>query len=259
MNRPQCLAVEKQNGHISHFCPWDRDCEIITVDFAYIFAYTAIMDTKSATLDPIPVSYDFLKDMYKEYRSPKDKISRLVRDGSLIRLRKGLFMPFSDNVGGISSLGAAANLLLGPSYVSLQTALSFYGMIPEQVFAVRSMTTRRGKLIPTPIGRFDYRTVRKDYFSIGIRTAVRDSVSFLIASPEKAVCDMIIATAGLKIQSKKAMRAFLEDDMRIQFPENRRPDMADIDKVLETGIKRREIHYLREYMKEYIEDARQSI
>ena len=209
------------------------------------------MNTKSALYGSIPLTYDFLKEQYKDYRSPKDKISRLVKEGTLIRLKKGLFLPSSDKEGGISSLGAAANLLLGPSYMSFQTALSYYGMIPEQVFAIRSMTTKRSVSIQTPVGRFDYRTVRKDYFSIGVRSVVHDSASFLIASPEKAICDMIVVTAGLKIQSKKAMRAFLEEDMRIQFPENRLPDLAVIDRVLETGIKRREMRFL----KEFIEDA----
>jgi len=213
------------------------------------------MNTKTATFGSIPLTYDFLKEQYKEYRSPKDKISRLVKEGALIRLKKGLFLPSSYKEGGISSLGIAANLFLGPSYVSLQTALYYYGMIPEQVFAIRSMTTKRGVSIQTPVGRFDYRTARKDYFSIGVRSVVHDSASFLIASPEKAICDMIVVTAGLKIQSKKAMREFLEDDMRIQLPENRPPDLVVIDKVLETGIKRREMRFLKEYMKEFIEDA----
>jgi len=206
------------------------------------------MDAKSANRILIPVTYDFLKEQYKKYRSPKDKISRLVKEGELIRLKKGLFLPSSDKPGEIFSLGAAANLLYGPSYVSLQTALSYYGMIPERVFAIRSMTTKRGRSFDTPAARFDYCTVRKDVFSIGVRSVVHDGVSFLIASPEKAICDLIIAASGLRIQSKKAMREFIEEDMRIQLPDNEQPDLSIIDKALETGIKRREIHFLKEYI-----------
>jgi len=226
-----------------------------SVDFVSIFDYNANMDTKFAINNKgtqAPISYDFLKEQFKEYRSPKDKISRLVKEGKLIRLKKGLFLPSSDKNSDIFSLGAAANSLYGPSYVSLHTALSYYGMIPERVYSIRSMTTKRGKTFKTSVGWFDYSTAGKEYFPIGIRSVNYDEVSFLIASPEKAICDMIMVTSGLRIQSAKAMRKFIEDDMRIELPDDEPVEFSVIDRVLETGIKRREMQLLREY----IENAR---
>ena len=137
------------------------------------------MNTKSTIQMPIPATYDFLKEQYKEYRSPKDKISRLAAEGSLIRLRKGFYLPATAE----RQAELAANLLHGPSYISLETALSFYGMIPERVYAIRSVTTKRSKLYKTPIGRFEYFTAKEGYFSVGVRSAIHGSASILIASP----------------------------------------------------------------------------
>jgi len=58
-------------------------------------------------------------------------------------------------------------------------------MIPERVFVIRSMTTKRAKNFETPFGNFDYTTVSADYFSIGIRQEiVENQYTFLIATPE---------------------------------------------------------------------------
>jgi len=221
---------------------------IILVDFASIFEYNANMSAKSTITTqiistPFPLTYDYLKERYKDYHSPKDKISRLAAEGTLIRLKKGFYLPATDN----KPTELVANLLLGPSYVSLETALSYYGMIPERVYAVRSVTTKRSKAYKTPIGRFEYLTVKEGYFSVGVRSASNEFYRFLIASPEKAICDMIALTPGLKIQSLKAMREYIEEDIRIDLPEEVSLDVSVIKRVAETGVKRREMSFLLEY------------
>ena len=205
------------------------------------------MDANLAKKAPVPVTYDVLKEQYKTYSSPKDKIARLAIGGELIRLKKGLFLPAPMDGEAGCPRELAANVIRGPSYVSLQTALAFYGMIPERVFAIRSMTLKRGKIYQTPIGRYEYITAKQDYFSIGIRSASANGVYFLIASPEKAVCDMIVVTAGLRIQSGKAMREYIEEDMRIDISVIEPVDLSVFDRVMETGIKKREIRLLKEY------------
>ena len=207
------------------------------------------MNTKTAVNVQVPVTYDYLKTRFSSYRSPKDKISRLTASGELIRLKKGLYLPVPENGDNAAPPELIANMLFGPSYVSLESALSFYGMIPERVYSVRSVTTKRGRVFETPVGRFDYSKARRDYFSIGIRPVFRESVCFLIAAPEKAICDMIIMTAGLKIQSVKAMREYIEEDMRIDINDIGAIDMSIIDHVFNTGIKKREIGFLKEYIK----------
>ena len=205
------------------------------------------MGAESAMELTVPVTYDVLKEKYRSYNSPKDKIARLVSAGDLTRLKKGLFLPCSFENAAAASRVLIANVLRGPSYVSLQTALSYYGMIPERVYSTRSMTTKRSKVYQTQLGRFDYSSVKPEYFSIGIKSLEADGVSFLIASPEKAICDMIVATPKLRIQSAKAMREYLEEDMRIDISILEAIDFSIFDSVIATGVKRREIGLLKEY------------
>ena len=205
------------------------------------------MDAKSAMGLMVPITYDVLKEKYRAYNSPKDKIARLVSAGELIRLKKGLFLPCTLDNAALVPRELIANIIRGPSYVSMQTALEYYGMIPERVYSVRSMTTKRSKIYMTQLGRFEYRSAKLEYFSIGIKSFSMDGVSFLIASPEKAVCDMIAVTPKLRIQSAKAMREYLEEDMRIDFSNLEVIDFSIFDKVVEAGVKRKEMGLLKEY------------
>jgi len=207
------------------------------------------MDAKSAITGSIPVTYDVLTEQYNMYRSPKDKIARLAANGELVRLKKGLFYPLEMKRADAVSLELAANYIRWPSYVSLETALAFYGMIPERVFTTRSMTVKRSKAYVTPIGRFEYFTAKHEYFQVGIKTVSAYGVSFLIASPEKAICDMIAVTSGLRIQSGKAMREYIEEDMRIDISVLDSLDLTVFDSVVKTGVKKREISFLKEYCK----------
>ena len=96
--------------------------------------------------------------------------------------------------------------------------MSFYGLIPERVYVTKSITTKRSKSYLTSIGNFEYISLRQDYFAIGIRQEiVENKYAFLIATPEKALCDMIVTTKGLKIQSMKAMQVYLEEDLRMDI------------------------------------------
>jgi predicted transcriptional regulator of viral defense system len=194
----------------------------------------------------VPIEYGVLRERYSDYKFPKNKISRLVQSGDMIRLKRGLYLPKQEK-GARISLELIANRLHGPSYVSLQTALSYYGLIPERVFAVRSMTAKRSREFQTPVGRFEYVTAKPGYFSIGIHRVVDGQTAFLIASPEKALCDMIVVTAGLRIQSRKAMREYLEEDMRIDTSAIEDVDFSVLDEAIECGIKRRELILLKEY------------
>src|SRR5690606_7338154 len=120
--------------------------------------------------------------------------------------KKGLYVVAPDYSKMEISRELIANHLYGPSYLSLESALSYYGLIPERVYNVRSVTAKRARKYSTPLGAFEYRTVPVDYFPIGIQQEETDSKSmFLIAAPEKALCDMIVLTSGLRLQSEKAV------------------------------------------------------
>ena len=149
----------------------------------------------------IPIDYNTLVTALGKYKSPKDKVARMEKEGEIIRLKKGLFVVTPKVHLQTLSKELIANHLYGPSYVSCETALSFYGLIPERVYLTKSMVTKRSKSYSTSMGNFEYISVNEDYFAIGIRQEiVEDKFAFMIATAEKALCDLIISTKGLKIQ-----------------------------------------------------------
>lgn len=186
----------------------------------------------------VPVDFAVLATVLNEYKSPKNKVSAMEKSGDLIRLKKGLFVVSSEVSGQNISRELVANHLYGPSYVSLESALSFYGLIPEKVYAVRSVTTRLSKKYVTPLGNYEYVTVSEDYFQIGIRQEIiNNQYAYLIATPEKAICDMIATTRNLRLQSVKAMQAYIEEDLRIDLSAFDKYDTEIIKQCIDTGKK----------------------
>ena len=193
----------------------------------------------------IPVESTVLQNLMDNYKYPRNKVSALEKRGDIIRLKKGLYVVSEKISRKAVSRELIANHLYGTSYVSLETALSFYGMIPERVFSIRSMTVKRAKNFKTPFGYFDYTTVSTDYFSIGIRQEiVENEYAFLIAEPTKTICDMIVATPNLRIQSAKAMRNYLMEDMRIDFDFLKTLDKDIVKQCIVTGKKKEELGLL---------------
>lgn len=201
----------------------------------------------------IPVDSAALTVALRGYKSPNDKISLMEKSGDLIRLKKGLFVVSPEVSGQTISRELVANHLYGPSYVSLETALSFYGMIPEKVYAVRSVTTRLSKEYVTPLGNYAYVTVPEDYFQIGIRQEiVNNQYAYMIATPEKTICDMIATTRNLRLQSVKAMQAYIEEDLRIDLSVFDKYDTDIIRKCIATGKKPVELTQLLKLLEQWI-------
>lgn len=111
-----------------------------------------------------------------------------VNKGHLIMLRRGLYVmsELRDKVDAM----AFATKLYAPSYVSLETALSHYGIIPEAVFTTTSVTTRKTKSFSTPLGTYSYQKIKREAFG-GFETVLREGASFNLAAPEKAVVDFL--------------------------------------------------------------------
>lgn len=119
----------------------------------------------------------------------KQYLSRWKKAGRIARLRKGLYelvypapRPLSDMV--------LANKIYTPSYVSLETALSHYSLIPEVSMAVVSVTTKATRRFKNDHGLFVYRSVQPKAFC-GYRIENHGGVDALIAEPEKALTDFL--------------------------------------------------------------------
>jgi hypothetical protein len=109
---------------------------------------------------------------------------------------------------------------------------------------------KRKKTYSTPLGIFEFLSVPADYFSFGIRNEIiDDSFAFLIGEPEKAICDLILTTSYLRIQSKKAMLYYLTEDLRMDLSLEPFSNWSIFEHCIETGRKKRELRFLYELIK----------
>ena len=132
-----------------------------------------------------------LKPLLAEYTNPDDFLSRMVKTGELIRLKNGFFLIAEKIEENPVPYEQIANLLYGPSYISFEWALSFYKMIPEGVYVVTSASAANSKIFHTPVGAFDYVHLSHHRYAIGIDQKENAAGGFLIATPEKALADLI--------------------------------------------------------------------
>ena len=154
-----------------------------------------------------------------DYKRINDKIVQLKNKGILTPLKSGLYVYNTLYNNTLLSKEIIANMLLGPSYVSLDFALWFHGLIPESVHKITSITTKRSKSFDTPYGVFSYTQIKKELFNIGLEIKSSKSGNFIIASKEKSLCDKVYFTKDIDLRSQKAMMEFLEDDLRIDIDE----------------------------------------
>jgi hypothetical protein len=160
--------------------------------------------------------YQVLIDALKDLAYPRNRINDLLRQGIIIRIKKGLYV-FGDKYRRQPySKELLANLVYGPSYVSLDYALAYYGIIPEKVESLTSVTPNRPRRFSTPAGLFIYRRIPARAYGTGmVRIEGERGQAFLIASPEKALADKIVSVRGASIASIGEMGRFLEEDLRI--------------------------------------------
>jgi len=174
--------------------------------------------------------YPMLMHHLKEYQKPRDKITQLLKNQSIIRIKKGLYVFGPDYQRKPVTREILANLIYTPSYISLEYALSSYGLIPERAYQITSICLNRSNTFETPLGLFIYKKRDPSVYPIGItRIEVPQEGSYLIATPEKALVDLISESKG--IETLAEMREHLYDNLRID------PAMAkDLNRKLLTEI-----------------------
>ena len=123
-------------------------------------------------------------------------------------------------------------------------------MIPEKVFVMRSATFKRGIRFENAVGNFEYITVPKNYYSIGIAQQIIDNeYTYLLAKPEKALCDLILTTPNLRLQSVKAMQNYLIEDLRIDSDILKTLDRNIVRQCVEVGKKKNELKIIDEIIR----------
>lgn len=135
--------------------------------------------------------------------------------GYIKKIAGGCYI-FSDLTVDENVLFEIANRLYNPSYVSLESALSYYQVIPEAVYGITSISTRRTYSFSTPLGKFQYRTVKPDLF-FGYQIVSFNSKAFKIADMEKAVLDFFYLHPELKSMSDIISLRFSEEAFKKTF------------------------------------------
>lgn len=197
----------------------------------------------------IPVSTAAIASLFSEMKAGRQKVRNLELGGKIIRLKKGLYV-VAPSVSGVAlSTELIANHLYAPSYISMSSALRYYGLIPEAVYTTQSMTVKHSRSFDTPVGRFDYLFINREVFHIGVTSISKQRYTFLMATPEKALCDLIANSSLVNLRYLKDVEAYLADDIRMDIADFRNMDVSIFERYVEVGKKARSIQTLINYLK----------
>lgn len=209
---------------------------------------------KLKNLKSIPFRHSTLLSYLDNYKNPNDKIKLMIKNKEITRVKQSLYVLGDIYRDKSVSKGLLANLIYGPSYVSMDYALSFYGLIPERVYEISSMTTKMVKDYDTPFGRFTYIKSPTCIYSKGITIEQnKDGTSFMIASLEKALCDKLIFTKKLGITSVSAMSEYLIDDLRIDVDALNGFDLDVVEQCMSCGYKVKLLRHLHKAIMKMLE------
>ena len=192
----------------------------------------------------IPISSSVLQTVLPQRTSFTHFISNLVDTRQLIRIKRGMYIVSPDVSGIPVNSMIIANSLYGPSYVSFSTALNYYGLIDDLSQGIYSATIKRDKRYQTPVGRYEYVSLPASYYTVGIKQVMEHDYSFLIATPEKALCDTIVNTVGLNLRSVKDAMIYLEEDLRFDMDELKSMDINILKECAACGIKSNSIQQI---------------
>lgn len=159
--------------------------------------------------------YQMLMFHLSEYKKPRDKATLLLKNQSIIKIKKGLYIFGPTYQRRSISHELIANLIYSPSYISLEYALSKHGLIPERAHTVTSICLSRSKSFNTPIGTFSYASRHASVYPLGIQQVeLPQEGGYLIAQPEKALADLIFQVK--EIRDVQEMKEYLYENMRME-------------------------------------------
>ncbi len=154
------------------------------------------------------------------------QLTRWVSGGKLIQLRRGFYsiaQPYKDTQPHPFLI---ANMIKKASYVSLQSALGYYGIIPEYVPVITSITTGRTEEIVTKAGNFQFRHIKKDLFWGYSEIEISADTKSFISLPEKSLLDLIYLTPKsesleyleeLRLQNTQLLNKKILTDFALKF------------------------------------------
>jgi hypothetical protein len=173
-------------------------------------------------------------------------VKRAIAGGEIIHIRRGLYCLAPKYQKKKLNLYALAEHIYGPSYVSLESALSWHGWIPEAVYTLTSASLGKSKEFKTPLGAFSYSRVPQKVFYSGVeRLSDEAGDAFMMAQPIKALADYVYVHkkdwTGLTPAAK---------DLRIELDELESVAANEIDELIENYTSRRVLRFLKGVRKE---------
>ena len=197
----------------------------------------------------IPITTSVIESLYPELKSPDKKVAWLEKNGYIIRLKRGLYVVNPEHSSKTLSSELIANNLYATSYISMSTALRYYGLIPEEVYTHQSMTIKHSRSFLTPIGNYDYKYISRAAFSVGVRSMHKGEYAFLIASPEKALCDLIANSSKVNLRFLKDVENYLEHDIRMDMDEFYKFDATIFEEYIKVGKKADSIETVLKFLR----------
>ena len=179
---------------------------------------------------------------YNNYKVPKMKIKREIDKGVFIELKRGLFEtnPKVDPM-------LISGYLCTPSYLSFEYILSINNLIPEVVHTYTSATLnkRHTNNYKNKFGYYSYRDIPSQAFSFGIKQYALDGYSYVMATKEKALCDLLYTMPTIK--KYKEIKELLFDNLRIDEYEFKNLNFKDIIFLCDL-YKSKNLNYLKKYV-----------
>ena len=172
------------------------------------------------------ITNDMAKYKLNNYSNKNNKISREIKKGKLFKIITGLYETDPNTPGYL-----LASSIYGPSYISFDFALSYYGLIPERVSTITCATfnKKKRKQYNTKFGVFTYKHVPSSAYPEEILLKQENNYSYQIATKEKALCDKLYSLKPLKNLSN--LETMLFNDLRIDIEEFKKINIKKIEKL----------------------------
>ena len=170
-------------------------------------------------------------------------VHRAVWHGEVLRLKPGLYCLAEDYRKSHLHPFALAAVLHSPSHISVESALSHHGLIPEAVYVVSSVTSQRSRSYKTPLGHFSFQRVPTDRLRAGVKIIKVDKSGWtFVAGPIRAIADLVYLRR--EVQWKRDGLAFLTESMRIEEEDLAEISMDDFEEVHDAMRSKRVRKYL---------------
>ena len=176
-------------------------------------------------------------------------VHRAVSKGEILRLKSGLFLLAEEFCKTHAHPFVIAGMLHSPSHVSLESSLSYHGLIPEALFQVSCVTSARSRSFKTPVGFFSFQRVPLNYPKAAVESLKIDKNSWaFVATPLRAIADLVYLRREVRWEIEGL--SFLTESMRIEIEDLRNMSYKGLDVLCKSFRNKRTIDYIKKLVKE---------